>query len=800
MRFDRLARVAIACLLFSASPLLSELVAAQARIDELTAELSQLADLVTTPSEQQTLASQLPDYVNRLRQRFNQANSEAWAAINSRDDWQRFRDEQLARLRQSLGQPSSPTEPLTVEVTRQHADPAQRFMVESIVYRSRPNVWVTANLYRPTKTVTSAPGIIISHAHHTPKEHAELQAMGMTWAQAGCYVLIPDHFGHGERRQHPFASAESFAGNFRVSRQDYYFRYDSGIKLHLLGESLMSWLAWDLSRAVDCLLQQPGIDAKKIIMLGGVAGGGDPCAVAAALDQRIAAAVPFNFGGPQPETVYPLPEDAQSSFNYAGSGSWESTRNLTNSTAAGFMPWVIVGSLAPRRLVYGHEFRWDQARDPVWQRLQTIYQLYELPEHLDFTHGRGELRGQAPEATHCTHIGAVHRQRMHEAFRRWFNIDVGPDDEILEPLPVEALRCLKVKADTESKLTSVTFESMASKRLAELRRTLANQPVAERRQQLQQLWMQVLAPVESPPVAQSTSIANSADPTAVVRRTVAASTLRVESVTLSSEDGLKIPLVLLWPKQADASKKQPVVLAIRTSGRVKQLRQQSSELARLIAAGHAVCLCDVRGSGDGQAARGRTSAATSLSSSLLMLGDPLVAGQLRDLRSVWAWLRSQPEIDARRMQVWGDSRSATVTAEADRVVPRDDDTLVPPAAEPAACLLALLLSLVEDSVQSLCLSGGLSNFRSALAPIQIRLPHDSVLPGLFRAGDIEELIVQAAERLPVRCESFVDGRNLSLSQSALDEYGAQLKRLCPSDAQLKLTISQDSQAVDWLLR
>ena len=38
--------------------------------------------------------------------------------------------------------------------------------------------------------------------------------------------------------------------------------------------------------------------------------------------------VPFNFGGPQPETQFPLPADAELSFNYAGGGSWESTRNL----------------------------------------------------------------------------------------------------------------------------------------------------------------------------------------------------------------------------------------------------------------------------------------------------------------------------------------------------------------------------------------------------------------------------------------------------------------------------------------
>ena len=42
----------------------------------------------------------------------------------------------------------------------------------------------------------------------------------------------------------------------------------------------------------------------------------------AALDPRIQCLVPFNFGGPQPESRFPLPEDAEWSFNYMGGGSW----------------------------------------------------------------------------------------------------------------------------------------------------------------------------------------------------------------------------------------------------------------------------------------------------------------------------------------------------------------------------------------------------------------------------------------------------------------------------------------------
>jgi hypothetical protein len=45
--------------------------------------------------------------------------------------------------------------------------------------------------------------------------------MGTTWAQLGCSVLIMDLLGHGERRQHPFASVADYPGKFEVDRQDY---------------------------------------------------------------------------------------------------------------------------------------------------------------------------------------------------------------------------------------------------------------------------------------------------------------------------------------------------------------------------------------------------------------------------------------------------------------------------------------------------------------------------------------------------------------------------------------------------
>ena len=50
---------------------------------------------------------------------------------------------------------------------------------------------------------------------------------------------------------------------------------------------------------------------------------------------------------------------------------------------------ALLGAVAPRRLVYAHEFAWNEAADPVWPRLRKVYELYGLPDHLAATHGSG---------------------------------------------------------------------------------------------------------------------------------------------------------------------------------------------------------------------------------------------------------------------------------------------------------------------------------------------------------------------------------------------------------------------------
>ena len=317
-----------------------------------------------TPAERETAAA---DYRASLRARQFEANRRdalAWERVSSREEWRAFAGARIEALRHSLG---AAVESRGVPETHVAACiDADGYRVENLAYESRAGVWVAANLYCPTPAPGRHPAIVLVHSHHAGKAQGELQDMGVTWARAGCHVLVMDQFGYGERRDHPPGP-----------RQDYRFRRMSAARLHVIGDSLMGWMVHGIRRGVDLLLGRNDVDPDAVILMGAVAGGGDPAAVAAALDERISCVVPFNFGGPQPETQCPLPDDAESAFNYMGSGSWESTRNLRLSARDGFLPWVIVASIAPRRLIYAHEFAWDRERDPVWKRLRQVYGLYD---------------------------------------------------------------------------------------------------------------------------------------------------------------------------------------------------------------------------------------------------------------------------------------------------------------------------------------------------------------------------------------------------------------------------------------
>jgi dienelactone hydrolase len=758
---------------------------------KLAEALKRLSPLVVPEADRKQATSIVREDQSRRLREANQRSSAEWSKIKSHREWTAFSAARIEALRQSLGQFPEPPTKLNLRVTGKLT--GDGYEIHNLVFESRPGLWVTANLYLPqasgrrepadvSRSGTpraisrltpaarqstpaarqSMPGILICHSHHRPKEHGELQDMGMTWARAGCLVLVMDQLGHGERRQHPFRTAADYAKPYAVSRQDYFFRYDTSIQLYLAGESLMGWMVWDLMRGVDLLLAQPGIDSSRIILLGAVAGGGDPAAVAGALDERIAAVVPFNFGGPQPETRYPLPEDIETSFNYAGSGSWESTRNLRLSAAEGFLPWVIVGSVAPRRLIYAHEFSWHRERDPVWKRLQTIYGSFYRGAGLDnlaFTHGRGELRGQPPEATHCTHIGREHRKMIHVALKKWFDISVTDAEEYSKRREERELLCMTAEAERELKPKKLheVLSGLADERLAAARKNLEGKTAAQRRELLRAQWSRLLGPAATAEVPRPTRVASAPKGELVG----AESYVRREVLDVGSET--KIPLLYLGRK-GNEKRSQPIVVAVAQAGKEAFLRHRTDELAELLLAGVDVCLVDVRGTGETASSddRGRTSGDTSRSSTELMLGGTMLGARLRELRIVLKHVREQGDASEKKVfAMWGDSFADANPPSPNFHVPHNVDGRAKNS-EPLGGLLALLAALYEDDVKCVFVRGGLGSFRSVLESQFVHIPHDIVVPGVLTIGDLPDVAGVLAPSAQ-RSVANVDGLNRRIS-------------------------------------
>ena len=203
-----------------------------------------------------------------------------------------------------------------------------------------------------------------------------------------------------------------------------------------------------------------------------------------------------------------------------------------------------------------------------------------------------------------------------------------------------------------------------------------------------------------------------------------------------------------------------MVLAVSQVGKQAFLGQRSEVIAEWLEGGAAVCLVNVRGTGetrprDGSRRHNGTSAA--LSEAEWMLGQTLVGSRLKDVRSVLRHLRTCADFDSGRVALWGDSFAPPNPVGSALAVPSDADPF-PRQAEPLGGLLALFTALFEDGVRAVYVRGGLTGFESLLQGPFYYVPHDALIPGALTAGDLCDIAGSLAPR-PLRMEGLVNGLN-----------------------------------------
>ena len=161
------------------------------------------------------------------------------------------------------------------------------YVIEKLIFESRPQFFVTANVYRPKGGAGKRPAIVFPCGHTANGKAAEAyQRFCMLAARYGFVTLIYDPVGQGERLQlWDEAKKASKAGPGTAEHRAL------GNQCYLAGLNLMSYRAWDCSRAIDYLVSREDVDPGRIAMAGN-SGGGMVTLQYATFDDRIAAAFP----------------------------------------------------------------------------------------------------------------------------------------------------------------------------------------------------------------------------------------------------------------------------------------------------------------------------------------------------------------------------------------------------------------------------------------------------------------------------------------------------------------------------
>ena len=224
-------------------------------------------------------------FVERMRQ-FSIERDLARGNIRTKNDVLKLKAIVRRKLAESFGKLPEKT-PLNPKMTGRFE--RSHYVVEKIIFESRPSLFVTANLYIPKGKQGPFP-CVLGTCGHSPIGKAEpnYQFYAQSLATKGYLVLIYDPLSQGERIQYPVKEGVAQPKNCCEEHNM------MGNQMSLIGEFFGKWRLWDGIRALDYLLSRPEADPARVGVTGN-SGGGTLTTYLNALDDRFTMAAPSCF-------------------------------------------------------------------------------------------------------------------------------------------------------------------------------------------------------------------------------------------------------------------------------------------------------------------------------------------------------------------------------------------------------------------------------------------------------------------------------------------------------------------------
>ncbi|MEX2176282.1 MAG: acetylxylan esterase [Pirellulaceae bacterium] len=374
-------------------------------------------------------------------------------ALQTKADAQAYVRDVQAKIRECFG-PEPESTPLNPRITG--VVDRDAYKIEKVIFESRPEFFVTGNLYVPKHRKLPLPGVIGVCGHSANGKAAQpYQSFAQGLARQGYVVFMIDPIGQGERLQYTDDKLQPRQG---IGVSEHLL---AGNQQFLVGEFLGAWRAWDAVRALDYLLGRDEVDPKHIGITGN-SGGGTLTTWLCGVESRWTMAAPACFVTTFRRNLEnELPADTE--------------QCPPRAIALGLDHDDFLAAMAPKPVIIlakERDFFDVRGAEEAFERLQRLYALLEAPDNIRLFVGP-------------TNHG--YSQENREAMYQWFNRATGISDEQTEPkLTIESdetLQCTPqgqvagLKSRTVFSFTAEKSQALAAARPAhdgqELRTSLA---------------------------------------------------------------------------------------------------------------------------------------------------------------------------------------------------------------------------------------------------------------------------------------------------------------------------------------